>query len=382
MIFARVGIVVGLAAWLCLCAPALRAQDPAKEAFDRAVAAFSAGDYARAEQEFRAVLKLQPRHIAALSNLGVVYSRLGRSDQAIAVYNRALQVSPNDKAILLNLGLAYLKQEAHSLALPVFAKVVSIDPDNLQARELLAVCRIYAKDLKPAIRDLEALRAANPSDENVLFLLGFAYLREHEAEKARAIFQVMFESMGPARAQFLAGKANYEAAMFPDAEASFREVLRLDPRFPGVHGELGKVYMSLRRNDDAMRELRLELAADPGNADANFYLGALLVQQGSFEEAIPYLHQAIKAKPDAWAPYFNLGKALFRMGKPAEAVAPLQRAVALNPSDEVSAYHQLGQALRASGHDAEARSAFQKAEQLRAAALEATKVDTSAAGAR
>jgi superkiller protein 3 len=369
------------AACLCICAFFLCAAEP-KEVFDGAARALAAGDYEAAERGFQSVLRQQPGNIAALSNLGVIYSRTSRADEAIAVYRRALKLSPDDKAILLNLGLVYLKQEAHSRALPLFARVVAIDPQHLQARQLLAVCRVYVGQLAPAIHDLEALHAAAPRDDGILFLLGFAYLKNHDAEKAKAIFQLMFEAAGAERAQFLMGKANYEATLFPQAEESFLEVLRLNPKFPGVHLELGKVYISLRRNDDAIRELELMLKENPGDADASYFLGGLLAQNDRYTEAIPHLERARKAKPDFWAPYFYLGKAKLRLEQPAEAVALLQRAVKLNP-DEASAYYQLGRALQACGRGVEARRALQRVRELRAAALDATTLDDGkVAGAR
>ena len=158
----------------------------------------------------------------------------------------------------------------------------------------------------------------------------------------------MFEAAGPVRAQFLLGRAHYEAALFAPAEESFLEVLRLDPAFPGVHLELGKVYISLRRTDDAIRELELALQQSPGDADANYFLGGLLVQAGRYAEGIPYLNRAKMAKPDFWAPYFYLGKAELRLEHPAAAVEQLQRAVRLY-ADDASSYSLLGQALRACG---------------------------------
>ena len=150
---------------------------------------------------------------------------------------------------------------------------MAIDPGHLQARQLLAVCRAYAGQLAPAIHDLEALRAASPRDEGILFLLGFSYLKNHDSEKAKVTFQQMFEAAGPLRAQFLVGKAYYEATLFPQAEESFLEVLRLDPRFPGARLELGKVYISLRRTDDAIRELEAVLKDNPGDARCELFPG-------------------------------------------------------------------------------------------------------------
>ena len=208
-------------ACICLCALLLCAAEGPKEIFDRAVKALAAADYDGAERLFQSVLRQEPRNAAALSNLGVLYSRTGRTDQAIAVYRRALQVSPDDKAVLLNLGLVYLRREDHARALPLFARVIALEPGHLQARQLAAVCRVYVGDLAPAIRDLEQLRAAAPRDEDILFLLGFAYLKNHDSERANPIFEQMFQTLGPLRAQFLLGRASYEATLFPKPRRAF-----------------------------------------------------------------------------------------------------------------------------------------------------------------
>jgi len=223
------------AACLCLCASLLCAAQSARELFEGAAKALGAGDTEAAERGFQAVLRQEPHNIAALSNLGVIYSRTSRTDKAIDVYRQALKASPDDKAILVNLGLVYLRQEDHAKALPLFSRVVALDPQHLQARQLVAVCQTYLGQLEPAIRELESLRMAAPKDDGILFLLGFAYLKNHDAEKAKPIFEAMLAAAGPVKAQFLIGRANYEATMFPQAEESFLDVVRLDPQFPGVH---------------------------------------------------------------------------------------------------------------------------------------------------
>jgi len=351
------------AACLCLCGVFICSAQPANVVFDQAVHALAAGDYAAAERGFQSVLREQPGHVGALGNLGIVYSRTNRADQAIATYERALRLSPDDKDLLLNLGLVYLKQESHQRALPLFARVVAIDPQHQQARQLLAFCRLYTGQLTLAIRDLEALRDARPRDEQILFLLGLAYLKKGGPEAAKATFDHMFAVAGPSRAQFLLGRACYEAGLFLPAEESFLEVLRLDPNFPGVHIELGKVYIGQYRTDDAIRELELVLKENPNDQDANYFLGSLLVQEARYREAIPYLERAKTLKPDSWAAFFYLGKAKLRLDQAVEAVVLLQRAVALNP-DKASAYSLLGQALKDCGRETEASRAFRRVRDL------------------
>src|SRR5689334_19098186 len=130
-------------ACVCFGAFLLCAADGPEETFGRAIRALSVADYSTAERLFQSVLRQEPRNVPALSNLGVLYSRTGRADQAIAMYRRALQATPDDKAVLLNLGLVYLRREDHARALPLFKRVVTLDPGQLQARQLAAVCRVY-----------------------------------------------------------------------------------------------------------------------------------------------------------------------------------------------------------------------------------------------
>ncbi len=275
------------------------------------------------------------------------------------------RLSPNDEPILLNLGIVYLKEELHSRALPYFERVIAIDPQNRQARQLRAVCLLYTGAVPPAIDDLKHLIQENPRDQQLLFLLGFAYLKKGEAGPAQAIFNQMFEAAGPAQAQFLLGKASYEAALFPQAEESFLAVSRLDPQFPGIHLELGKVYISQRRTEDAVEQLKKALTENPSDEEANYFLGSLLVRENQYEQGVAYLEQARKLKPDSYGVYLYLGRAKLHLGQTAEAVTVLQKAVALNP-DDASVEYTLARALKSSGQEAAASKAFDRARTLTA----------------
>src|SRR2546429_7364905 len=58
--------------------------------------------------------------------------------------------------------------------------------------------------------------------------------------------------------------------------------------------ELGKVYISLRRREEAEKELRAALDQDGEDTSAIYFLGALYVQNGEYRKSVPLLEQAHK----------------------------------------------------------------------------------------
>jgi tetratricopeptide (TPR) repeat protein len=357
------------ALWCLLCVSGLLcAADALLPVFQKAVAALSSGDYAAAEAGFQQVLKASPNHVGALGNLGVVYSRTSRPDKAIATYQRALRIVPQDRGLMLNLGLVYVKQESFTDALPLFERLVAAHPSNLQARELLATSQLNTGRVAAAIQSLEGLRKEDPNSAFVLYMLGIAYLKHKEPDKARTALDELVATTPPAQTNFMLGKVYYESARFEDAADSYRAVLAADGNHAGAHRELGKVLVS-QRDPAAEKEFAAALNQDPNDSEALYFLGGFLMQQDRLQEAVAPLERARELNPGFWGTYFYLGKMKFQTDHPREAVPLLQKAAELNPG-ETAVYYQLGRARSACGREAEARRAMERVREIKSRELD------------
>ncbi len=87
------------------------------ELFQRAQAAYQAGDYAAAADAFRACIEQHGENGAVLFNLGNSYSRAGELGRAIASYRRAERYLPTDENLRTNLDQA-LRRRAQDFSLP------------------------------------------------------------------------------------------------------------------------------------------------------------------------------------------------------------------------------------------------------------------------
>src|ERR1700730_9083944 len=84
--------------------------------FVRGVALQQQGDLQGAREAYEAALRAVPNRVDALSNLGVIFARLGQYGEAIKRYKEALAVDEKQPDIRLNLGLAFYKTEEFDLA--------------------------------------------------------------------------------------------------------------------------------------------------------------------------------------------------------------------------------------------------------------------------
>ena len=333
--------------------------ETAEAIFRSATAALTAQDYKRAEQGFLAVLKVEPRNIGAMGNLGVIYARTRRFAQAVDIYQRALRVAPGERFLSTNLGLAYIKQEQHAVALPIFEKMAAADPSNRQAVEMAATCRLALGQAETALGSLRQLLETDPSNAGLLYLQGVALTRLKRTDEAHAAYARMMGAASPAQANFLMGKASYETGLFADAVDYFQKALAADAALDGIHRELGKAYVSLR--DDAKAEAELRLAGlDDG--EAVYFLGALMSRTRPVE-SIPLLQKASAMNPDYWGPPYYLGRLYAEQGRLQLAVPLLERAAKLNP-DESAVQYQLGRALLKVGREAEGRAALERVQEL------------------
>ncbi len=92
------------------------------------------GKTAEAIEAFQAALRLDPNHVEARVNLGVMYVRLGRPDEAVAEYRAALALDPGHAEANYNLGNALAGRREFEEAIAAYQRAVERKPEYVEAR--------------------------------------------------------------------------------------------------------------------------------------------------------------------------------------------------------------------------------------------------------
>jgi tetratricopeptide (TPR) repeat protein len=118
-----------------------------------------------------------------------------------------------------------------------------------------------------------------------------------------------------------------------DAEANFREAVRLAPQMPEAHLDLGLVLGRNGKLDEAIQSIQTAVRLDPKLNSAHMFLGIFLYQANRQSEATAELKQELALSPDNVEALTWLGTVELAAGHPELATGPLDRAAQLQPDD-------------------------------------------------
>ena len=261
----------------------------------------------------------------ALYSLGVALTGDGNNDLSAIYLELALYLNANDDLAWITLGDIRRTNRDYEKAIMAFDKV----PDSSPLREVGTIEAAVSLDAldKPdeAAAELRKLIDTDATNQAAALALGDILRgrkRFGEAAEAYTIGIKAITATAPSDWQLYYSRGiTYERTKrWDQAEADFREALKLNPNQPQVLN----------------------------------YLGYSLVDQGmKLDEAIDMIRKAVGQRPEDAYIIDSLGWAYFRLGHVDDAVAELEKAVLLQPEDPVINDH-LGDAYWKSGRKLEA----------------------------
>jgi len=146
---------------------------------------------------------------------------------------------------------------------------------------------------------------------------------------------------------------------FEKAELIYKKLLKQSEFSAPLHNNLGAVYLSMGRYDDAKDCFSTALVIDPNKLEAYVNLGAFYQLKGQFDKAETCFQNALRINPNCVDACVNLGAIKRLGGKLLEAEATLNHAITCDPRCS-EAYNNLGIVLHELGHLKDAFMAFKK----------------------
>jgi tetratricopeptide (TPR) repeat protein len=264
---------------LCLAAVASAGcakDEPTKEELlSRADAAFAAGQWDKAEMDYRKVLSRAPEDLAALRQLGIIYVDQGQIMQAYPLLKKFVDLQPDDLEIQLKLGTIYLAGRDYTQARAAASQILEKQPDNEQALLLFADASRTPDDITDARKRIQGLREKGQDRAICHLALASLDLRQNEQ---------------------------------PRAESEIKTAVKLDPKSIEAHAALASFYWSRNDLKEADQAFKTAFELAPPRSPARMRYVDFLLKTGGNAEAKKILEETNQKLPDYLPPRVLLMK--------------------------------------------------------------------------
>jgi tetratricopeptide (TPR) repeat protein len=267
--------------------------------FQRGLSALQAGNLKEAERLLQAITRTHPKHVPALSLLGVVLGRLGRNTEAVASYDRALALAPDSIEAWYGRGMTLLAIGQRQEAIVSFDRVIAARPDFTHVHLLRA----------KLLADLGQRDAALEAIQKLLVT-------------------------APGLAEAWLGRSNilFEAKQYEEALAAAERAVALRPDLAEAWHGLGNVLIELNRHDEALSAYDRALALNPHFAGAWHGRGNALNELRRYHDALVAYDKSLALVPELTQAWVARGNVLNTLKRPDDALAAFDRALMLDPN--------------------------------------------------
>ncbi len=155
-----------------------------------------------------------------------------------------------------------------------------------------------------------------------------------------------------------------DKTMLSDARAVLQDALTTHPELPDLHASFGNLHRLEGHHEDALRELRQAIQADPSNHFFQRMLGDAYSAANQDAEAKATFESLIAAQPRYWAGYNSYAAFHYRRGRFDQAASLWEQLIQWTP-DHAQALANLGAAYIALRRNTDAESVSRRSCALR-----------------
>lgn len=235
--------------------------------------------YSKAAADFASTIQLSPAHLGAHVAAADAYAAGGDTKNAMTWYSKGIRAFPNNPLVFNNRGMYLQQQGKLDDAVDDFTRAVELDGKYFYAYTNRGYCLLQSGDPKAAETDYDTSLKINPAQSTVFGLRATARLAQGNVKGAvddnRSV--VRLTPRNPAAHADL-GFAQFFATDYADAERSFGQSLAIDANQPHLDPWRFLALERSGRKDEALRRFAASLKKEP--ADRNWVDSILVFLAG------------------------------------------------------------------------------------------------------
>jgi tetratricopeptide (TPR) repeat protein len=250
----------------------------------QAIALQQNGAIVEAEELYREILELKPRHFDALKLLGELALQTGRAQEGSELLRKALAVNAKQAPVHSNLAYALNELQRHGEALASADRALALQPNFPDALNNRGNAQAALNRPLDALGSFDRAIALVP-EFAVAWNNRAGVLRDlgHADEALASCDHALALQPNYAAAWSNRGNALSDLNQPEEAERSYRRALELAPAFADAWNNLGLAQIDLNQHAHALSSYERALAINPASVETRWNQALCLLQMGRFE---------------------------------------------------------------------------------------------------
>jgi tetratricopeptide (TPR) repeat protein len=229
-----------------------------------AIHELQSGNLDSAEKSFSDVLRQGIKHPLIYHNLGVIAMLRGNHLEAATRFRQALAIQPDYGSSRLLLGMSLLALRKNGEAVRELKRAAILMPQEPQAHLQLARAYEAMENWIPAVQELQKLVQLAPQEPEYSYQLWHAWTKVSDWSYR----QIIGMNPNSARARQALGVEYAAQGKYDRALSAYQEAARADPKMPEIHLAMALILLEMRKFDEALSEIGLELQLVPDSRPA------------------------------------------------------------------------------------------------------------------
>jgi putative PEP-CTERM system TPR-repeat lipoprotein len=295
------------------------------------------GESAEARRILSESVQQAPTNPGARVALAELVANQGDQAEALALLRVAADQFPESPVIPLSMSRIQFAADNTAAARTSLQKALALSPGWLPAASSLAVLEASSGGLPAAMVVVRDVRRTNPNANTADILEGEVYLAAGRPAQAAKAYSLAYQSKPGATSAVRALQSKMQAKL-PAPEIELQDWVKRAPADSAARRALGEYFLAAGRNDEAIAEYEIVIAARPTDGYALNNLAWLYHLQGN-PRALATAEKAQAALPDAPEIADTHGWILVQSQRVDEGLRVLEKAARQAPSNPQIQFH-------------------------------------------
>ncbi len=292
-------------------------------------------DYVKARIELRNALQLKDDLLPAWKAMAQIDEQEQNIAGLASDLRRIVEIDATDLDATTKLARLSLLGNALDQGLKLANAAAELDPKSADVKALKAAILFRLKDPEGAMQTAQQALAIDPGNAGANAILAGVRFSQGDSDGAlKALNNVSKDHAEDLGVVSLKINVLTQRGELGQAEALLRRLIELNPKVPQFRTQLIQFYLTNKRPDDAVNELRSVVKANPDDVNAELQLVGLLASVKGANDARAELTARIGAGGNVFPYQIALAKFDYAQGRPADTIKRLEQLIASPGSAE------------------------------------------------